>query len=270
MASRCLGELMLRPSSLVRTPHAPVTTQTWPRICHRGFAYSPNRPAQSSSNDNNGENYIADRGSKRPQIRFIKEGSAAEPQPRSQAQPQSTQDDTTRTIDSLFSGMPTNRAPPRYMPKNAAPASQANRVFGAEFSNANRSRPSLRPPGLAFDSMALPDSMLNPNLSNKPSDASNLAVQQEQTFSSYPRLNPTYGRTVELDASRGRDIVRGIGMLGSLMARNKVKTDFNRQRFHERGGLKRKRLASERWRARFKQGFKEVTGRVTQLTRKGW
>ena len=112
--------------------------------------------------------------------------------------------------------------------------------------------------------------MLNPNLSNKPSDASSLAVQQEETFSSYPRLNPTYGRTVELDASRGRDIVRGIGMLGSLVARNKVKADFNRQRFHERGGLKRKRLASERWRARFKQGFRDITGRVTELTRKGW
>ena len=154
------------------------------------------------------------------------------------------------------------------MPRNAATTttSQANRVFGAEFSNTK----SARPTRLNFDSMALPDSMLNPTLSNKPSDAANLAVQQEETFSSYPRLNPSYGRSVELDASRGRDIVRGIGMLGSLVARNKVKQDFNKQRFHERGGLKRKRLASERWRARFKQGFKDVTGRVTQLTKKGW
>jgi hypothetical protein len=131
-------------------------------------------------------------------------------------------------------------------------------------------RPAIRRPGLDFESMALPDSDLNPSLSNKPSDAASLATQQEQTFVSYPRLNPTYGRTVDLDVSRGRDIVRGIGMLGSLMARNKVKADFNKQRFHERGGLKRKRLASERWRARFKAGFKEVTGRVSELTKKGW
>jgi small subunit ribosomal protein MRP21 len=118
--------------------------------------------------------------------------------------------------------------------------------------------------------MVMPDEIANPSLANKPSDAASLAVQQEETFSSYPRLNPTYGRTVELDANRGRDIVRGIGMLGSLMARNKVKADFNKQRFHERGGLKRKRLVSERWRARFKAGFREITGRVTELTRKGW
>jgi hypothetical protein len=131
-------------------------------------------------------------------------------------------------------------------------------------------RPAIRRPGLDFESMAVPDSDLHPSLSNKPSDAASLATQQEQTFASYPRLNPTYGRTVDLDVSRGRDIVRGIGMLGSLMARNKVKADFNKQRFHERGGLKRKRLASERWRARFKAGFKEVTGRVSELTKKGW
>ena len=118
--------------------------------------------------------------------------------------------------------------------------------------------------------MSLPDNLMNPSLQNKPSDAASLANQQEETFTNYPRLNPTYGRTVELDASRGRDIVRGIGMLGSLMARNKVKSDFNKQRFHERGGLKRKRLNSERWRARFKLGFREVTGRVSELTRKGW
>jgi len=87
---------------------------------------------------------------------------------------------------------------------------------------------------------------------------------------SYPRLNATTGRTVELDPKRGRDIVRGLGMLGSLVSRNRVKADFNKQRFHERPGLRRKRLKSERWRARFKVGFTETCRRVTELTRKGW
>lgn len=59
-------------------------------------------------------------------------------------------------------------------------------------------------------------------------------------------------------------------MLGSLMSRNRVRADFQKQRYHERAGLKRKRLKSERWRARFKVGFYEVTRRVTELTRKGW
>jgi predicted transcriptional regulator len=54
------------------------------------------------------------------------------------------------------------------------------------------------------------------------------------------------------------------------MARNRVKRDFQMQRFHERGGLKRKRLKSERWRARFKIGFDATCKRVTELTKKGW
>lgn len=109
---------------------------------------------------------------------------------------------------------------------------------------------------------------LSPSPANKATTP--LAEQQKATFDNYPRLEPEYGRTVNLDVSRGRDIVRGIGMLGSMMARNKVKSDFNAQRFHERGGLKRKRLNSQRWRARFKTGFQSVTGRVMELTRKGW
>jgi hypothetical protein len=54
------------------------------------------------------------------------------------------------------------------------------------------------------------------------------------------------------------------------MARNSVRRDFNKQKFHERPGLKRKRLKSERWRARFKTEFAATCKRVTELTRKGW
>jgi small subunit ribosomal protein MRP21 len=143
-----------------------------------------------------------------------------------------------------------------------------NRVFGESWSSPARGR-RASPAALNFNDMDLGgDAIQNPNLSNKPTTT--LEQQQKATFDNYPRLNPEYGRTVVLDKTRGRDIVRGIGMLASLMARNKVKVDFNKQRFHERGGLKRKRLNSVRWRARFKTGFQSVTGRVMELTRKGW
>ncbi|KAH7379573.1 hypothetical protein BKA66DRAFT_466297 [Pyrenochaeta sp. MPI-SDFR-AT-0127] len=260
MASRSLGELLLRPSSFTRIPHTSPTQSirhiapSW--TAQRAISNAPNKPAQPQRKDDNYE---------------------AKEQPRRSSPRQTSQDETSQAIDSLFSGIPTAKSP-AYANRTATNASssdelraaRASHVFGSEFSSPSRSRPSRRPPGLNFDSMALPSDLLNPTLSNKPSDASSLAVQQEETFANYPRLNPTYGRTVDLDASRGRDIVRGIGMLGSLMARNKVKSDFNKQRFHERGGLKRKRLNSERWRARFKKGFQAVTGRVSELTRKGW
>jgi small subunit ribosomal protein MRP21 len=55
-----------------------------------------------------------------------------------------------------------------------------------------------------------------------------------------------------------------------LCARNRIKQDFNRQKFHERPGLKRKRLATERWRKDFKQRFRGVVGRVGDLRVQGW
>jgi small subunit ribosomal protein MRP21 len=152
-------------------------------------------------------------------------------------------------------------------------AARSNHVFGADFSNPSASpfrRGGDRAPKLNFDAMSLPTDMLDPNKSNKPSEAANLEVQQKETFAMYPRLNPTYGRTVELDTTKGRDLVRGIGMLGSLVARNMVRHEMHKQKYHERNGLKRKRLNSERWRARFKKGFNDVTRRVSELTSKGW
>lgn len=175
--------------------------------------------------------------------------------------------DAGSAIDSLFGGDQANNT------GSGAPARpRTNRIFGAEFSAPSARTRSRRPPGLSFDDMAMPEARGGSGgVANKAVDAASaLQAQQEKVFESYPRLNPTYGRTVDLDPSRGRDIVRGIGMLGSLMARNKIKNDVNKQRFHERNGLKRKRLNSERWRARFKVGFRHVTARVSELTKKGW
>lgn len=86
----------------------------------------------------------------------------------------------------------------------------------------------------------------------------------------FPRLNASTGRSIELQPEKGRDIVRGLSMLGALLTRNRVRHDFNKQRFHERPGLKRKRLKSERWRKNFKKGFQQVVSRVSKLTAKGW
>ena len=59
-------------------------------------------------------------------------------------------------------------------------------------------------------------------------------------------------------------------MLDQRCAQNSVRKDFQRQRFHERDGLKRKRLRGERWRRRFKEDFKGTVGMVLRLKRQGW
>jgi hypothetical protein len=136
------------------------------------------------------------------------------------------------------------------------------RPFGADFSQPRAPGLGLRPQRTNWGDQALPEGFDNartPAMQNMP-----------EAEPVYPRLNPSYGRMVELAPEKGRDLVRGLGMLGGLMARNKVKNDFYKQRFHERPGLKRKRLKSERWRARFKKEFDATCKRVTELTRKGW
>lgn len=83
------------------------------------------------------------------------------------------------------------------------------------------------------------------------------------------RLRPSIGRTVHIDKTK-IDLARGLGLLNLRVRVNKVSQDLTRQRFHERPGLKRKRLRRERWRARFKDGFKATCKRVQDLARQGW
>ncbi|KAF3768136.1 hypothetical protein M406DRAFT_329169 [Cryphonectria parasitica EP155] len=82
------------------------------------------------------------------------------------------------------------------------------------------------------------------------------------------RLRPVIGRTVELQ--NGVDVARGLAILNMKCSLNRVRADQTKQRFHERGGLKRKRLRRERWRARFKEGFKATCSRVRVLAKQGW
>ncbi|KAK0261988.1 hypothetical protein B0A54_14826 [Friedmanniomyces endolithicus] len=84
------------------------------------------------------------------------------------------------------------------------------------------------------------------------------------------KLNPSVGRTITVDAARGMDVGRAFRTLEMQCNRNSVKRDFMRQRYHERAGLKRKRLRGERWRRRFKENFKGVVGLVKKMTAQGW
>lgn len=241
MGSRTFGELLLRPTTFTRiTPTPRFAPAAW-----------------------TAQRYISDSASKSAARQQAPE-TATTPEVAAESPRRGANNTATRALDDLFAG------PPSSSPANTRrDVNPAARVFGAEFSKPSARGRLSRAPGLEFNNMVMPDSYANPTLANKP-ETSTLAAQQTATFENYPRLNPAYGRTVDLDVSRGRDIVRGIGMLGSLITRNKVRVDIHRQRFHERGGLKRKRLNSERWRARFKQGFRGVTARVMELTSKGW
>ena len=84
------------------------------------------------------------------------------------------------------------------------------------------------------------------------------------------RSRPTVGRTIDLNPDRGIDFGRGLNLLQGRIARDKIPQFLAKQRFHERAGLKRKRLKSERWRKYFKQGFDAMVTRVKQMKAQGW
>lgn len=84
------------------------------------------------------------------------------------------------------------------------------------------------------------------------------------------KLDSSVGRTIHVNADKGIDVGRAFRMLEQRCAQNSVKRDFMRQRFHERPGLKRKRLKQERWRRRFKEGFRETVAMVGRMKKQGW
>jgi len=84
------------------------------------------------------------------------------------------------------------------------------------------------------------------------------------------RLDAFVGRSEDVDPLKGVDLGRAIRKLEIKCAYNNVRQDFNKQRFHERPGLKRKRLKSQRWQKRFREGFKAVVSKVQKMRMKGW
>lgn len=84
------------------------------------------------------------------------------------------------------------------------------------------------------------------------------------------RLSPSVGRSVEVDPARGISLAAGLAKLEIVLSMNGVRREFNKQRFYERPGLKRKRLKSERWRRRFKEGFRAIVDKVETMRRQGW
>ncbi|KAI9865128.1 MAG: hypothetical protein M1813_002448 [Trichoglossum hirsutum] len=116
------------------------------------------------------------------------------------------------------------------------------------------------------------DRMLSPSTANTTSPSTSLLDAPAPRPPPQPtiRLNASTGRTVPVESRRGMDLARAFRILDIMCRQNSIKQDFMRQRFHERPGLKRKRLKSQRWRKRFMVGFKGMVGKVDEMRRKGW
>ncbi|KAH8172254.1 ribosomal protein s21 domain-containing protein [Sarocladium implicatum] len=88
------------------------------------------------------------------------------------------------------------------------------------------------------------------------------------------RTEAVTGRTIFVKNSFGPNTAptgpQAINSLNMLVKKQGIKSKFHYQRFHERRGMKKKRLRMERWRKQFKAGFRETVKRVMELKRQGW
>lgn len=86
------------------------------------------------------------------------------------------------------------------------------------------------------------------------------------------KFDATTGRTVNVSGASKQsiDVAKAFTLVEINCSRNKVRMMANKQRFHERGGLKRKRLRRQRWQKRFMEGFKATISRVRHLRKQGW
>ena len=100
-------------------------------------------------------------------------------------------------------------------------------------------------------------------------DAPELAVRSHANMAeSELRIDPYMGRSVPVKP--GYTLAAAIRRLDQKLQANRIRADMFKQRFHERPGLKRKRLKSERWRKRFKEGFVAMVQQVKEMRDKGW
>jgi hypothetical protein len=93
---------------------------------------------------------------------------------------------------------------------------------------------------------------------------------RESLVAKYPEIRcvPRTGRTIFV--SRAADVVRSFKVLDRQCIANRVRADSFTQRYHERPGLKRKRLKRENWRKKFMNSFRATCKRVEDLRRQGW
>ena len=162
----------------------------------------------------------------------------------------------------------------RYQPK---PGSSVDDLLAAMGSRSTSSSFQRRSGGNDVSGFRDIASMLDVNAPARPSTAaSRRNADLPPSIPAIPekplpfKLNASVGRSVTVDSERGMDVGRAFRTLEIQCARNSVRKDFMRQRFHERAGLKRKRLRSERWRRRFKEEFKGTIAMVQKMRAQGW
>lgn len=81
-------------------------------------------------------------------------------------------------------------------------------------------------------------------------------------------LKPEAGKTTYV--SHRTDVNQAFRLCNVTLSLNRTRNLWFKQRFHERPGLRRKRLATQTWRRKFRTCMVTTVKRVKELTRQGW
>jgi len=171
------------------------------------------------------------------------------------------------SVDELVQGMLSST--PKRTPPPQPPASNTNLTDDPVqelLNNMSRGTTASRPSDVTIDIEGILGAAGNYQIGPAPEAKAPISTNDPAPI----KLNSTTGRVIHVNSERGIDAARAFRMLGMRLAQNSVRRDAQRQRFHERPGLKRKRLKSERWRKRFKQAFQSTVARVVNMKRQGW
>ena len=167
-------------------------------------------------------------------------------------------------------GTPRFKSPSAQEENRRSSAAIAEQALRADLDSRN---PVRRRQGEVYKAMEFGDSLSESSSSRSIMKDVSTTVSQRRNLPSIPppvRLDAFVGRTEDVDPAKGVDLGTGLRRLDIKIAINSIKKDVFRQRFHERAGMKRKRLKSTRWRKRFKEGFRAVVAKVEDMRRRGW
>ncbi|KAL0946925.1 hypothetical protein HGRIS_013086 [Hohenbuehelia grisea] len=93
----------------------------------------------------------------------------------------------------------------------------------------------------------------------KNSESSQISLMSQKTGDAFS------GRTVRV----GHDVGEAFRRLDAILGRNKVRLTWRQQERHEKKGVKRRRLSSERWRKQFANEVRKKVQLVNQIRHRG-
>ena len=250
---------------------APSVPQSWWSIAAlRGVVPFP---AHSSRHPRSGFHTTAQRCAENPSnkadLDFLKEPPELSPISQSKSSFSQRISSNSRIASLLENALDSLPNPTKQKASDRPPSTSFDRTRRAYDNMSSRDR-GTRIPGSIAGRMELPPMPATSDPAQEVAAEVQRPSQHATRAKRTIRSRPTVGRTIEVNPQKGEDFGRALRGLSILCAVNRIKQDKQRQRFHERPGLKRKRLKGERWRRLFKQSFTAAISRVREMKRKGW